>query len=97
MSDPIKQQPRGDGTDQPLVLLMAVHDYFEAAMSGRPHPGAPGHSHDVAGRWDKDGSVCEWCAIWNRVRECIKQNIAVCGQAPAAGTGTQNGLVGTDQ
>ena len=64
---------RVEGTLDPLVLLIAVHDYMEAAMIG-PHPDAPGHSHNVPGKWDKDGTPCEWCATWNRVRKCVKQN-----------------------
>jgi hypothetical protein len=57
----------------PLVLLTAVHDHMEAARI-LPHPNAPGHSHNIPGRWDADGTPCEWCATWDRVRECVKQN-----------------------
>jgi hypothetical protein len=63
----------GKASLDPLVLLVAVHDYMQAAMIG-PHPDAPGHSHNRPGRWDADGSPCEWCATWNAVRECVKQN-----------------------
>jgi hypothetical protein len=76
---------RVSGTLDPLVLLKAVHDYHEAAMIG-PHPDAPGHCHNVQGRWDADGSHCEWCATWNRVRECVKPNApAVAQKSPQAG------------
>ena len=64
----------------PLDLLKAVHDYLEAAMIG-PHPDAPGHCHHVHGRWDADGSHCEWCATWDRVRECVQQNARTTVQA----------------
>jgi len=64
---------RVEGTLDPLVLLIAVHDYMEAAMIG-PHPDAPGHSHNVPGKWDADGTTCEWCTTWNRVRKCVEQN-----------------------
>ena len=63
----------GNASLDPLGLLIAVHDYMEAAMI-RPHPDAPGHSHNVPGKWDKDGTPCEWCATWNAVRKCVKQN-----------------------
>jgi hypothetical protein len=56
------------------ALLIAVHDYHEAAMI-QPHPDAPGHGHMVAGRWDRDGSECEWCATWNKVREFVRKEI----------------------
>ena len=56
-----------------LVLLKLVHDHFESQYA-RPHEDGPGHYHGFKGRWDKDGSVCEWCQIWDRVRECLKQN-----------------------
>jgi uncharacterized protein YciI len=51
-------------------LLIAVHDYHEAAMIP-PHPDAPGHAHCVSGHWDRDGSECEWCETWNQVREFV--------------------------
>ena len=70
----------GKASLDPLVLLIAVHDYMEAAMIG-PHPDAPGHSHNVPGKWDKDGTPCEWCATWNAVRELVKQNVPVSGGA----------------
>ncbi len=58
-----------------LVLLKLVHDHYEIHEQRiLPHPDAPGHSHSVRGRWDRDGSVCEWCQIWDKVRECVKQN-----------------------
>jgi hypothetical protein len=63
----------GTASLDPLVLLTAVHAHMEAAMIGH-HPDAPGHSHNIPGRWDADGTPCEWCATWNRVRECVKQN-----------------------
>ena len=66
----------GKASLDPLVLLVAVYDYMQAAMIG-PHPDAPGHSHNVPGRWDADGAPCEWCATWNAVRECVKQNTAL--------------------
>ena len=75
----------GKGTLDPLVLLIAVHDYMEAAMIG-PHPDVPGHSHNVTGKRDNDGAPCEWCATWNRVRECVKQNADIAG-APRGGLG----------
>lgn len=56
-----------------LVLLKLVHDHFEEERSLQ-HPDAPGHAHNVRGRWDKDGSVCEWCQTWDLVRECVKQS-----------------------
>lgn len=56
-----------------LVLLKLVHDHFEEERSLK-YPDAPGHAHNVRGRWDKDGSVCEWCQIWVRVCQCVKQN-----------------------
>lgn len=31
-------------------------------------PDAPGHCHAVQGRWDKDGSKCELCALWVEIR-----------------------------
>jgi hypothetical protein len=63
------------GTKEPdaLALLKAVHDHLEALMY-HPHPDAPGHGHSVRGRWDRDGTPCEWCATWDRVRECVKAN-----------------------
>jgi len=67
----------GKGTLDPLVLLRAVHDWHEAGMY-QPHPDAPGHCHNVPGHWDVSGLPCEWCATWNRVRECVKQNSAIC-------------------
>ncbi len=53
-------------------LLKAVYDYLEAEMVHQ-HPDAPGHSHRDPGRWDTDGSLCEWCATWSRVRERIQK------------------------
>ena len=67
-------QERVSDTLDPFVLLKAVHDYHEARRIG-PHQDAPGHCHNVPGRWDKDGSPCDWCETWNRVRECVKQDI----------------------
>jgi len=67
----------------PIVLLVAVHNYLESEMY-KPHPDAPGHCHDVRGRWDKDGSVCEWCALWDQVREFVKQNTKPSGGLPSA-------------
>jgi hypothetical protein len=55
------------------LLLKLVHDHFEEERSLQ-HPDAPGHAHRVRGRWDKDGSVCEWCQTWDLVRECVKQS-----------------------
>ena len=71
-----KTQNTGVATDRldPLVLLKLVHDHFENEERILPHPDAPGHAHSVRGRWDRDGSVCEWCQIWEQVRECVKQN-----------------------
>ena len=71
-----KDQPAQDAvtaTPDPLALLVAVHAHLEAEMM-RPHPDAPGHCHSVPGRWDADGSPCEWCTTWAKVRECVKQN-----------------------
>jgi hypothetical protein len=68
----------------PLVLLAAVHDHMEAAMIGH-HPDAPGHSHNIPGRWDSDGTPCEWCATWNRVRECVTKNLPTSVNANASG------------
>ncbi len=56
--------------DSPLTLLKKVYDHMEANMP-RPHPDAPGHSHDISGHWDKDGTVCEWCETWRLVRKCV--------------------------
>ncbi len=32
---------------------------------------APGHCHENKGRWDKDGSQCEWCADWNSAKKLV--------------------------
>ncbi len=58
----------------PLVLLREVRDHFREV-----HPysdDAPGHCHYRRGRWNADGSPCAWCATWQRVQACLKQNVA---------------------
>jgi len=76
MTTKAKQPP---ATPDPLALLVAVHDHLEAEMM-QPHPDAPGHCHSVPGHWDADGSPCEWCTTWAKVRECVKSanNELVC-------------------
>lgn len=47
-------------------LAAVVEHYPEATIDG------PGHCHDVAGHWDKDGSECEWCKTWTELRNFVK-------------------------
>ena len=37
----------------------------------RWHDQAPGHAHSIPGKWDHDGSECEWCATWSRVEGAL--------------------------
>ena len=65
---------RGPSLDtlDPLVLLREVRDHL---LEAHPYSDdAPGHSHDLRGRWDSDGSPCAWCATWLRVQACLEQN-----------------------
>lgn len=32
---------------------------------------APGHCHEVKGKWDADGSDCKWCAAWHTACEVL--------------------------
>lgn len=34
---------------------------------------APGHSHNVPGRWDHDGSECERCKAWSELKVAIDE------------------------
>ena len=77
----------------PMELLTAVHNYMESGMI-RPHPDAPGHSHGFPGHWDTDGSRCEWCATWNRVRECVQGRA---GKPAAQGEGEPKIQLDTDR
>ena len=52
-----------------FVLLEAVCKHFDRSMTCGPD--GPGHAHTAPGRWDADGSACEWCATWAKVRECV--------------------------
>ena len=47
-------------------LLAVVVAHFSESVQD-----APGHVHTVKGRWDRDGSICYWCATWNRIREVV--------------------------
>jgi hypothetical protein len=47
-------------------LAAVVEHYPEATIDG------PGHCHEVAGRWDEDGSECEWCKTWAEIRYFVK-------------------------
>jgi len=35
---------------------------------------APGHCHNIKGRWDKDGSECQWCKAWQEIRAAVAAN-----------------------
>lgn len=35
---------------------------------------APGHCHNIKGRWDKDGSECQWCKTWQEIRATVAAN-----------------------
>jgi hypothetical protein len=54
------------------ALLREVYDYLES-LKFTPNPNAPGHRHNIPGRWDGDGAACTWCATWSRVRACVQQ------------------------
>ena len=58
--------------DEPRALLREVYDYLES-LKFTPNPNAPGHRHNIPGRWDGDGAACTWCATWARVRACVQQ------------------------
>jgi len=62
---------RGD-RDEARALLREVYDYLES-LKFTPNPNAPGHRHNIPGRWDGDGAACTWCATWSRVRACVQQ------------------------
>ena len=53
-------------------LLQGVFDHYTDRDQG------PGHAHTVPGIWDDDnppelaGKPCEWCALWERVRQALK-------------------------
>ena len=50
-------------------LLREVYAHLEEKRYA--HPDAPGHSHFKRGRWDKDGSECAWCKVWDDVRAYV--------------------------
>lgn len=56
-----------------LELLCEVYDHFSTVPFAHPVDG-PGHSHDVPGVWDADGTPCSWCATWSKVRQMTTQN-----------------------
>ena len=56
-----------------MELLCEVYDHFSTVPFAHPVDG-PGHSHDVPGVWDADGTPCSWCATWRKVRQMTTQN-----------------------
>jgi hypothetical protein len=53
-----------------IVRIMSAQD---------PQPwngNAPGHAHSHKGRWDKDGSECEWCKAWFKFAAAVDRLIA---------------------
>lgn len=67
--------PDGDA----LRLLRAV-----VAELDEDAPDAPGHCHAVPGKWDKDGSHCDWCTTWADVRSFAAAPSAPDQQEPVA-------------
>lgn len=57
-------------------LLVAVRDHYAEHYKNWDHPCAPGHMHNVVGRWDADGSLCEWCATWNKVKAACEGKLS---------------------
>ncbi len=56
------------------VLRKALSDVIKHLDEDRwtnKNGDAPGHSHDVKGRWDKDGSECEWCKTWEESKQAL--------------------------
>lgn len=62
-----------EAENQKLIdLLSAVHMHFSGDNTSSKAPG-PGHSHSVAGVWDENGMACEWCNVWKKVNEIVRE------------------------
>lgn len=55
---------------QVLAKLVVIWDKHENGT------GAPDHGHNVAGKWDTDGSVCEECAVHEEARALLRRSVA---------------------
>lgn len=44
-----------------------IHVQKEKAEYGESLNSFPGHAHTEAGRWDKDGSICQECLDWQKL------------------------------
>ena len=58
------------GADRETALVLALAGIFEHFEPHGPRQ-APGHCHDIPGRWDEDGSACSWCAHWGTSRTLV--------------------------
>ena len=63
-------------------LLAAIVTHFDLLEWGGKCEEGPGHSHDKPGHWDKDGSKCEWCDIWQQARKHVAANAPLEPPAP---------------
>lgn len=57
-----------------LELKLAILELNKQARDEEDAPtGNPQHRHSRAGRWDRDGSVCQSCKAWNRALKLARK------------------------